>query len=119
MENVSVLIDEATGDMSFTDGEINMVSDESSILQNIRNTLLVYKGEFSKEPEHGTDYDTVFGDDPVSNEEITEIVRDAIFEEPYVKEISSIAAEKVNRQMNIVFEATLYTGETITARVVI
>lgn len=119
MANLTIAVDTETRDIVIADGTVATTSGNEAILQNIRNTLLVYRGEFEKEPDHGTDYASIFENDSITNEEIVEIVRDAIFQEPYVQAISDISVVRANRQLTVTFEAALYTGDNITARVVI
>ena len=119
MANLTLAIDTDTRDIIIADGTIKTTGDNEAILQNIRNTLLVYRGEFEKEADHGTDYASIFENGNITNEEIVEIIRDAIFQESYVQAISGITVTKNNRQLSVDFEAVLYTGENITARVVI
>ena len=119
MANLTIAIDTDTRDIIIADGTIKTTSDNEAILQNIRNTLLVYRGEFEKEADHGTAYASIFENGNISNEEIVEIIRDAIFQESYVQEISDITVTRANRQLTVNFEAVLYTGDNITARVVI
>jgi len=118
MLNKTMLLD-ATKDIIFVDGEIAMTSDSDAILQNIINTLLVYKGEFEKDADHGTDYESVFDNERITNDEVVEIIRDAIFQEPNVQEIESISASRNNRSIEIKFTVKLNNGDTITSEVTI
>lgn len=118
MANLTLRINSETRDLELADGMIGTISDTASILQNVRNTLLVYKGEFEKNIDHGTDYDAIFSKS-VSDEEVTEMIRDAIFQEPFISEIIDVKVNRVGRQLTISFNATLYTGENLTSQVVI
>jgi len=118
VENLTLRINSDTRDLELIGGIIDTTTGADSILQNIRNTLLIYKGEFQKDMDHGTDYDTIFSE-AVSDEEVTEIIRDAIFQESFVSEITDINVNRDGRLLAISFNATLYTGETLTSMVVI
>lgn len=118
MANLTLKINSETRDIEFTDGILDTVSDSESILQNIRNTLLVYKGEFEKDADHGTDYETIFSDS-VTDDEIIEIIRDAIFQEQLVTEVAEIKIEHLGRQITVNFTAKLVSGEFLTSRMVI
>lgn len=118
MANLTLKINSETRDLEFTNGILDIVSDSDSILQNIRNTLLVYKGEFEKDTNHGTDYETIFSE-LVIDEEIIEIIRDAIFQEEFVAEVVEIKIEHSSRQITVNFTARLISGEILTSRMVI
>jgi len=114
-DNVTLALDAETHDIIFSDGTLALISDTDAIAQNVRNTLLVYQGEFPLDEEHGTDYERIFRDKRISDEEIIEIVRDAIFQEDDVVEISSLLVERSSgeRTLRISFKAVLQDGSTI------
>jgi hypothetical protein len=119
--NVTLYLDNETHDIAIADGTFVMTADAAAIVQNIRNTLLVYLGEFPLDEEHGTDWERVFGEANITDEEISEIVRDAIFQEEFVQEVESVTIlrNETARSINVLFIAVLGDGTTIQQEVLV
>lgn len=122
MDNMTLLIDPETRDLVFDDsGMLVQIYDEETTVQNVRHTLLTWKEEFFADDEHGTDYERVIGksQNEIDNDEIEEIIRDAVFQEPEVSRIDSMSVTYENRRISVDFSATLENGESITLEVTV
>ena len=88
-------------------------------VQNVRHALLTWKAEFFADAVHGTDYERILGvnQNDVDEEEIKEIMREAIFQEPDVSRIDSMTVSYDGRSVSVAFTATLVNKETITLEV--
>mgnify|MGYP002545915217 CR=1 FL=1 len=66
-----------------------------------------------------TDYERILGvnQNDVDEEEIKEIMREAIFQEPDVSRIDSMTVSYDGRSVSVAFTATLVNKETITLEV--
>ncbi len=120
MDNMTLLIDPETRDLTFDEnGCFVQIYDEDTVVQNVRHALLTWKKEFFADLEHGTDYERIVGktQNEIDNEEIKEIIREAVFQEPKVQRIDSMSAVYENRKVTVEFSATLVNGETITLEV--
>ena len=93
MANIMTLaLDPETRDLTFdADGMLQCVYDGEAIAQNIRNNLHTWKGEFP----------------------LDDVVRASIFQEPYVREIESLAITADGRSIGADFSGILYDGSTI------
>ena len=110
MENMTLLIDPETRDLVLDDeGHFTKIFDRDTTVQNVRHALLTWKAEFFADAVHGTDYERILGvnQNDVDEEEIKEIMREAIFQEPDVD----------GRSVSVAFTATLVNKETITLEV--
>lgn len=108
------------GDLTFdAAGMLVMVEGNETTVQNIQTVLRTWKGDFELVPDHGADYDKVFGAD-VSDLAFApeDVVRAAIFQEGDVKSIESLTVtEDDERHPAIVFTGTLTDGSTATTEV--
>ena len=88
-----------------------------------RHALLTWKAEFFADVVHGTDYERILGvnQNDVDEEEIKEIMREAIFHSralrPDVSRIDSMTVSYDGRSVSVAFTATLVNKETITLEV--
>ena len=114
MENMTLLIDPDTRDLVLDDeGHFTKIFDRDTTVQNVRHALLTWKAEFF------ADYERILGvnQNDVDEEEIKEIMREAIFQEPDVSRIDSMTVSYDGRSVSVAFTATLVNKETITLEV--
>lgn len=116
MDGYTLKIDEKTRDLVFDDdGCFEEIYGDESSAQAVRLTLLVYKGEFPLDITHGTDYDRIMGQ-PLSRlpqDEIEEILREAIFQEEEVLQIDSMDLTQKGRSLGVSIVGTLTSGKII------
>lgn len=116
MANITVLaLDPETRDLCFDDDGIMMSrTDSDAIAQNIWTNLLTWKGEFPLNTGHGTDWTRVVGQP--TNEGVDasdDVIRESVFQEPYVREITGLIPELDGRNIGVELQANLYDGSTI------
>ena len=119
-ENMTLLIDPETRDLVLdAEGSFRKIYDEETIAQNIRHALVTWKQEFFADPEHGTDYERIMGtnQNEIEAEEIKEILREAIFQEPDVSRIDEMTVSYDGRNISAAFTATLVNDEQISLEV--
>lgn len=114
MENVGVAIDPDSRDMTFgAQGDICMLRGLDMVVQCIRVTLQVYKGEWELDERHGTDYESVMGVKPRPADSVIEsIIREAVFQETEVRRIGDIQLTHVGGTLCIQIRGVLKSGET-------
>lgn len=116
MAKITVLaLDPETRDLCFDGaGIMETLEDGEAIAQNIRNNLYTWKGEFPLNTDHGTDWERVVGK-PASEavDEADDVLRQSIFQEPYVREITELTPQVDGRRLGAEFSGTLYDGSTI------
>lgn len=120
MENMTLLIDPETRDLVFDEnGALVKIYDQETAIQNIRHALLTWKSEFFTDENHGTDYEHILGinQNDVDDDEIKEIIREAVFQEPEVSQIGEIKVSYECRTITVIVSATLVDGNTITLEV--
>lgn len=120
MENMTLLISPETSDLVFDeDGSFKKIYDDDTTVQNVRHALLTWKAEFFADLTHGTDYERILGvnQNDVDDDEIKEVIREAVFQEPKVSQIDEITVAYENRNITVGISATLVSGETITLEV--
>lgn len=120
MEDMTFLLDPVTRDLVLDEnGDFARIYDEEAVAQNIRNTLLVWKEEWPLGPEHGTDYAQIMGlkGADYDQDRAEEVIREAIFQEPKVRQIDELKLSRTGRQLAIAFTATLTNGKIITMEV--
>ena len=120
MENMTLLIDPETRDLVFDEnGSFQMIFDEDTVAQNIRHTLLTWKGEFFADKTHGTDYGQIVArnENDAGNSAIQEALREAIFQEPKVSRIETLNVSYGGRTLTVEFTVVLASGETISLEV--
>lgn len=120
MDNMTLLIDPETRDLVFDEnGSFKKIFDDDTTVQNVRHALLTWKKEFFADLTHGTDYDRIFGinQNEIDEDEIKEIIREAVFQEPQVSRIDTITLSFNKRSVSVMLVATLVNNETITLEV--
>ncbi len=120
MKNMTLLIDLETRDLVIdNNGNFKKIYDTDTIVQNVRHALVTWKAEFFADKTHGTDYERIMGKNvnEVNVNEIKEVLREAIFQEPSVQWIDSLDVIYAGRNVNATFTATLTDGETISMEV--
>lgn len=120
MDNMTLMIDPETRDLVFDeDGSFKKIYGSDTTVQNVRHALLTWKDEFFADEMHGTDYERIFGlnQNDVDEDEIKEIIREAIFQEPDVSRIDSLTVSYDRRNILVEFSASLVDGETIVLEV--
>lgn len=120
MDNMTLLIDPETRDLVFDDdGSFKKIYDRDTTVQNVRHALLTWKAEFFADETHGTDYERIIGrnQNEIDNEEIKEVIREAVFQEPDVSRIDSMTVNYDRRNITVELTATLVDGETIALEV--
>lgn len=120
MEDMTLLIDPETRDLVFDDaGMLAQIYGKDTIVQNVRHALLTWKAEFFADKEHGTDYERIVGknQNEIDNEEIKEVIREAVFQEPYVSRIDSMDVTYDRRKVTVELSATLTDGENVVLEV--
>ena len=101
-ENMTLLIDPESRDLVFDeDGSFRKIYDKDTTVQNVRHALSTWKEEFFADPSHGTDYESVV----------------AVFQEPDVQRVDSIAVSYDRRTLIVQVSATLTDGENIALEV--
>ena len=120
MENMTLLIDPETRDLTFDEnGAFTKIYDHDTTVQNVRHALLTWKAEFFADETHGTDYERILGlnQNEVDDDEIKEVIREAVFQEPDVSRIDSISVVYDRRTITVTISATLADGDSIALEV--
>lgn len=120
MENMTLLINPKTRDLVFDeDGNFKKIHDTDTVVQNVRHALVTWKAEFFADQTHGTDYERIMGKNvnEADVNEIKEVLREAIFQEPRVQWINSLDVTYDSRNVTAVFSAALSDGEIISMEV--
>lgn len=116
MDNMTLRIDPETRDLVFDEtGSFQKIYGTETIVQNVRHALVTWKQEFFADLEHGTDYERVVGtnQNEIDGEEIKEIIREAIFQEPDVSRVDELIVSYDGRGVSAEFSATLVNDEQI------
>lgn len=116
MDNMTLRIDPETRDLVFDEtGSFQKIYGTETIVQNVRHALVTWKQEFFADLEHGTDYERVVGtnQNEIDGEEIKEIIREAIFQEPDVSRVDELIVFYDGRGVSAEFSATLVNDEQI------
>ncbi len=114
--NMTLLIDSETRDLVFDEnGSFQKIYAESTTVQNVRHALITWKAEFFADLEHGTDYERIMGtnQNEIDIEEIKEVLREAIFQEPDISRIDKMNVSYDGRSVSAAFSATFINGERI------
>ena len=113
-DNMTLLIDPATRDLEFDgNGSFKKIYGYDTVVQNVRHTLSTWKDEFFADPDHGTDYERIMGlnQNEIDEDEVKEIIREAVFQEPSVSWIDSIdVAMGEARTLVVTLSATMTDG---------
>lgn len=119
-ENMTLRIDPSTRDLVLDeDGILETITGDETSAQAVRLTLETWKGEFSFDPTHGTDYERIMGKKPheLEDDEAGEVARDAIFQENDVEQVDALETKFEGRSLNIAFTGRLKSGAAITTEV--
>ena len=118
--NYTLNIDPETRDITFDEGGIlETIHGDATSGQAVRLTLDVWKGEFPLDPTHGTEYGRIMGRkaNTMEPDEIPEVIRDAIFQEPDVVEVDKVDYSIEGRGLTVSFSGRLSSGNTISSEV--
>lgn len=122
-DNMTLLIDPSTRDLEFDgNGSFKKIYGYDTVVQNVRHTLLTWKDEFFADPEHGTDYERIMGlnQNEIDEDEVKEIIREAVFQEPAVSWIDRInVAMGENRTLIVTLSATMTDGSNFSLEVTV
>ena len=119
-DNYTLRIDPESRDITFdTDGMMETVAGDDTTAQAVRLTLQTWLGEFALVPSHGTNYEAIMGKKPkdLTEDEIPEVVRAAIFQEPEVEEVEEVSYTQAGRSLDIFFVGRLSNGNIISSEV--
>lgn len=120
--NKTIRIDPESRDIVLDEhGNMEMIYADETTAQCVRLTLQTWITEFPLDVTHGTDYSRVLGKkaSELEEDEVEEVLRDAILQEQDVAQVDSIAAEIEGRGMAASFKGTLYSGQTISTEVTV
>lgn len=121
-DNYTLKIDPESRDITFDDsGLMETVSGDDTTSQAVRMTLQTWLGEFPLVPSHGTNYEEIMGKKPkdLMEDEVPEVIRTAIFQEPEVGEVEDVSYTKTGRALEISFVGRLSNGNSISAEVTV
>jgi hypothetical protein len=116
MDNMTLVIDTETRDLVFDeDGHFKKIFEDDTTIQNVRHALLTWKAEFFADETHGADYERIMGtsENDIDNDEIEEIIREAVFQEPEVSRVDAIVVSYENRFISVEISATLKNDTVI------
>ena len=119
-DNYTLRIDPESRDITFdTDGMMETVAGDDTTAQAVRLTLQTWLGEFALVPSHGPNYEAIMGKKPkdLTEDEIPEVVRAAIFQEPEVEEVEEVTYTQAGRSLDIFFVGRLSNGNIISSEV--
>lgn len=120
-DNYTLRIDPNTRDLVLDDdGVMETVAGPRTSAQCVRLTLQAWSGEFPFVPSHGTEYERIMGKKPseMDEDEIPEVIRDAVFQEPDVQEVQEVSYNHLeNRALEVSVLGRLADGETINVEV--
>lgn len=119
-EKYTLKIDPVSRDLVLDDdGVMEIVTGDAVSAQAVRLTLQAWQGEFPFVPSHGTAYERIMGKKPheLTEDEIPEVIRDAVFQEPEVEEVEEVVYTLEGRELAVSVSGRLSDGETINAEV--
>lgn len=119
-DNMTLLIDPNTRDLVIgEDGDMERIFGDDTSSQSVRLTLQTWRGEFFLDTTHGTQYDRILGKKPheLPEDEVGEVMREAIFQETDVAQVDDVNAEIGEKTVGTEFDATLYSGKKISMEV--
>lgn len=115
-ENMTLRIDPETRDLALDEnGDMEQIYGDETTAQSVRLTLQTWKGEFFLDTTHGTEYDRILGKKPheLPQDEVGEVLREAIFQETDVAQVDDVTAEIGDKAVSAAFDATLNSGRKI------
>lgn len=101
------------GDISFSAGQLQMVSGGDSIVQAVKIALQFFKGEWFLDPNKGVPYfQEILGHKPTNNSLVT-IFKNVILEVPGVLDVVSLILTpgRASRTMGVSFRISTDVGE--------
>ena len=119
---MTLKINPETRDLVFDeDGNLEQIYDEETIMQNVRNTLLTWKAEFFADEEHGAEYDRILGqpENEIDFEDVEEVIREAVLQEPDVARVDDIEASYEGRSITALITMTFENDETVSLEVTV
>jgi len=120
--NMTLRIDPSTRDIPLDDeGSMELIYGDDTTAQAVRLTLQTWKEEFPLDTTHGTEYDRILGKKPheLEEDEVGEVIREAIFQETDVAQVGSLETAINGRALSVAFTGTLYSGQTISTEVTV
>lgn len=118
--NYTLKIDPESRDLLLDDqGMMETLTGDETSAQAVRLTLEAWKGEFPFDPTHGTEYERIMGRKArdLSDDEIPEVIRDAVLQEPNVSEVDTVEYTIENRSLDVSVTGSLTSGSTIQTEV--
>lgn len=118
--NMTLKIDPETMDIPIDEnGDMTLIYGDETTAQCVRLTLLTWKGGFPLDGSHGTEYDRILGRkrSELEEDEVEEVLRDAILQETDVEQIDQLDATIDGRGLEVAFSGTLYSGQSISMEV--
>lgn len=118
--NMTLKIDPDTMDIPIDEnGDMALIYGDETTAQCVRLTLLTWKGGFPLDGSHGTEYDRILGRkrSELEEDEVEEVLRDAILQETDVEQIDQLDATIDGRGLEVAFSGTLYSGQSISMEV--
>lgn len=106
---------DASGDLVFSGGELQMVSDLEEIAQSCKLALGTNKGEWFLDPDLGIDFGRITGKG-VTVEDVRDELTDGMFQDPRIQTVESVdvVLDTKSRAMTASIVATSVNGEIIT-----
>ena len=118
--NYTLKIDPQSRDLVLDDtGMMETITGDATTAQAVRLTLQAWQGEFPFVPSHGTAYERIMGRKPyeMTEDEIPEVIRDAVFQETAVEEVQEVSYTLEGRELAVSVLGRLADGETISPEV--
>ena len=107
------------GDVDLTGGQINFLTNEDAIVQNIKSLLSIRRGEWFLNTDLGLSHDNLL----VKAPDLTILdldIREAISQESEILTVENVDIEiGEDRRVNISFQARLREDQTITGEVTV
>lgn len=119
-DNWTLKIDPESRDIVLDDdGVMESITGDETSAQAVRLTLQTWQGEFPFDLTHGTAYDRIMGKKPkdLTEDEIPEVIRAAVFQEKNVEEVEAVTYEKTGRSLEVAVSGRLADGNPITVEV--
>jgi len=118
--NMTLYIDPTDRDLQIDNsGIMQTITGDDTAAQCVRLTLQTWLAEFDLDATHGTEYDRILGKRPheLAADEVGEVLRAAILQEPCVAQVDSTSAETAAKTVTATFGATLSSGRKISMEV--
>ena len=101
MKTIKIL----NNDFVLTNGRLETIIDKDALIQNIKNRLKLWKGEFEIEENSGVDYLNLLNQDNLLDERFRIAIRNAILAEEHIIKIDKLVStlNRATREYNIEF----------------